>query len=307
MALIKCPECGREMSTNAKACPHCGSEITICPDCEKIYAGKVEVCINCGCDMRKLESGKAEADLFDFMNSGEDTLKCDDEKKLYEKIERYEYSFKLIHYIYIGFYLLTALIYFLAIHFSFRKDDILLNFINAYSNTNWVLIIASVMYIISATFNFIWVFIYFFCCANWLTEEKIDGMQYVRKDLNYIFTKDKKGKFYAILRDTSLIVFYGVYFKEMKSAKRTIFIGLALKVLFSIVAAIIFYVSIQQNIQIALKGMLLDNYEIKDLNFVLIIVSLVVWVLNGLFTLLYLDRFRNKAFKWARNLNNVKN
>ena len=25
MALIKCPECGKEVSNNAKACPHCGA------------------------------------------------------------------------------------------------------------------------------------------------------------------------------------------------------------------------------------------------------------------------------------------
>ncbi|MBR6570660.1 MAG: zinc-ribbon domain-containing protein [Clostridia bacterium] len=27
MALVKCPECGKEVSSNAAACPHCGSPI----------------------------------------------------------------------------------------------------------------------------------------------------------------------------------------------------------------------------------------------------------------------------------------
>lgn len=33
MALIKCPECGREISSNAAACPHCGNPVPkkMCP------------------------------------------------------------------------------------------------------------------------------------------------------------------------------------------------------------------------------------------------------------------------------------
>ncbi|MGZ6362403.1 MAG: zinc ribbon domain-containing protein [Ktedonobacterales bacterium] len=27
MALIKCPECGEQVSTSAAACPHCGKQI----------------------------------------------------------------------------------------------------------------------------------------------------------------------------------------------------------------------------------------------------------------------------------------
>ena len=27
MALIKCPECGKDVSTSAEACPHCGFPI----------------------------------------------------------------------------------------------------------------------------------------------------------------------------------------------------------------------------------------------------------------------------------------
>lgn len=48
MSLIKCPECGNEISSNAKSCPKCGCEVTICPDCGAVYAGKTEICKNCG-------------------------------------------------------------------------------------------------------------------------------------------------------------------------------------------------------------------------------------------------------------------
>lgn len=60
MALIKCPECSREISDKAAACPHCGfpisksselepQPVTVnCLDCNKDFALNAEVCPHCG-------------------------------------------------------------------------------------------------------------------------------------------------------------------------------------------------------------------------------------------------------------------
>ena len=48
MALIICPECGKQISNTAKQCIHCGCEIMTCPECNEVYVGKVEECKNCG-------------------------------------------------------------------------------------------------------------------------------------------------------------------------------------------------------------------------------------------------------------------
>lgn len=50
MALIKCSECGHEMSDHAMMCPKCGCEnnIMICPDCGKQLSSKASMCPNCG-------------------------------------------------------------------------------------------------------------------------------------------------------------------------------------------------------------------------------------------------------------------
>ena len=53
MAMIKCPECGAEISTRAVSCVKCGlpmSEIYICPECGEVMlrSGKT-VCSKCGC------------------------------------------------------------------------------------------------------------------------------------------------------------------------------------------------------------------------------------------------------------------
>lgn len=53
MAIIKCPECGHDVSDRAKTCPHCGiaiaGQITICPDCGEVIFKDAAECGNCHC------------------------------------------------------------------------------------------------------------------------------------------------------------------------------------------------------------------------------------------------------------------
>ena len=50
MALVKCKECGKEISDKVTACPACGFEnkLTICPKCHKEMSKTVNVCPHCG-------------------------------------------------------------------------------------------------------------------------------------------------------------------------------------------------------------------------------------------------------------------
>lgn len=58
MALIKCPECGKEISDKAVSCPACGHQIIsetvfennmICEECNTTLNRNDEICPNCGC------------------------------------------------------------------------------------------------------------------------------------------------------------------------------------------------------------------------------------------------------------------
>ncbi len=52
MALIKCTECGHEVSDKASTCPNCGSPIekkVLCKECGQEIPEHTEVCPNCGC------------------------------------------------------------------------------------------------------------------------------------------------------------------------------------------------------------------------------------------------------------------
>lgn len=52
MAIIKCPECGHQVSDKAPTCPNCGIEIagktTQCPQCGEIYFDEQPQCPKCG-------------------------------------------------------------------------------------------------------------------------------------------------------------------------------------------------------------------------------------------------------------------
>lgn len=51
MAIIKCPECGRQISDKAPTCPNCGVEIAgkviKCAQCGEVYFNNQESCPNC--------------------------------------------------------------------------------------------------------------------------------------------------------------------------------------------------------------------------------------------------------------------
>ena len=55
MALIKCSECKKEISSSAKVCPHCGckNEKKVCPECGCVVSVDDVVCSECGFPLQK--------------------------------------------------------------------------------------------------------------------------------------------------------------------------------------------------------------------------------------------------------------
>ncbi len=55
MALIKCKECNKEISSTAKFCPHCGykNDIEVCPECGKKISSNDSTCPHCGYPLKK--------------------------------------------------------------------------------------------------------------------------------------------------------------------------------------------------------------------------------------------------------------
>ena len=62
MALIRCNECGSDMSDKADFCPNCGAEnkIMFCPECDKQLSRKAVLCPNCGYTFRKTKTKQTD-------------------------------------------------------------------------------------------------------------------------------------------------------------------------------------------------------------------------------------------------------
>lgn len=62
MAIIKCPECGHQVSDRAATCPSCGVEIAgkvvKCPECGSVVFSDQELCPNCHCDLHEGHAGE---------------------------------------------------------------------------------------------------------------------------------------------------------------------------------------------------------------------------------------------------------
>lgn len=63
MAIIKCPECGHEVSDAADRCPNCGvgiaGNIKTCPDCGRVVLKNTAVCPSCGAKLDVAEQQAA--------------------------------------------------------------------------------------------------------------------------------------------------------------------------------------------------------------------------------------------------------
>ena len=55
MALIKCSECNKEISSSAKVCPHCGykNDNKTCPECGAVVKSSDNACPECGFPLQK--------------------------------------------------------------------------------------------------------------------------------------------------------------------------------------------------------------------------------------------------------------
>ncbi len=58
MAIVKCPECGHEVSDAADRCPNCGvsiaGNIKKCPDCGRVVLKNAEKCPSCGAEFENI-------------------------------------------------------------------------------------------------------------------------------------------------------------------------------------------------------------------------------------------------------------
>ena len=88
MSMIKCPECGKELSDKAETCINCGFPIKsclelkkICPECKNPVENGISVCPTCGFDLKVDKWECVECHTF-VDNNADKCPKCGAPKEL---------------------------------------------------------------------------------------------------------------------------------------------------------------------------------------------------------------------------------
>ena len=93
MALISCPNCGKQISEKAEVCPRCGyvikkqekseelQEIMVCEECGAELTSDMDVCPNCGCPIEKTNREEVSGDNVQAVEVTRINLQVDEKGK----------------------------------------------------------------------------------------------------------------------------------------------------------------------------------------------------------------------------------
>ncbi len=74
MAMSKCPECNKELSSTVKTCVHCGCEVKACPECNTLVLASADQCDSCGFNFNEAQESKSKkADPKETLNKAFDS------------------------------------------------------------------------------------------------------------------------------------------------------------------------------------------------------------------------------------------
>ena len=94
MAMSKCPECGKDLSSTVKSCVHCGCEVKACPECNTLVLASADQCDSCGFKFNETQESKPKkADPKETFNKAFDSW---NEKYSFESKKKISTVFKTL-------------------------------------------------------------------------------------------------------------------------------------------------------------------------------------------------------------------
>lgn len=291
MALIKCPECGKEVSSNANQCIHCGCKFTVCPECGNVTVGEVSICQKCGYAFKKTVSDNSETN--DKSVSDSDLLKkCKEVSQINGTIKK-----TLKFAIFILPLIFTAILGFAFI--KWQNSDEIKKFLTLTKTSDTIkamLALICVLYIISVLYESFFEIYTQLKSSNWIKNNKIDGIGFLRCHTND-FIDEIEVDDYQLFTDA-------VYFADKAEHKNSIFIKLIVK---TVCVAAVFTcggICVMQNLTEAMNAKIYGRPF--DFQFVTLIVTGVLAIVSFISVFL-LSSFYNKKFNvwFTKNIETV--
>lgn len=286
MSAIKCPECGKEVSSLAKQCVHCGCTLTICPECQNVLVGEHECCPKCGYTFKKQvtvqtvsESNEVDSDPIEQWKSAYPFCGL-----LLKYSKAIKLAFRSIS---------VALMIWAVITFTdWTNLDILNRVFKASSTKDTVTelaIYATIVSIISFLFSKIQDTTIKLSCSKWLKAYNIDGVSYIKKHAED--TPDKQStKNYNLLRKAALIA-------DKPSNKKYILINLILGSILRVTECICICILALDNIDGAIAaGSVGANFKFQTGALVPAIVAIVLAIIVEASTEIAFDKKMNDFY-----------
>lgn len=320
MALINCPECGKQISSSAKQCVHCGCAFTVCPECGNAIVGSSDVCPECGYSLGKTASrqgyGQTQKtdNFFDNKareqstviaeNGGQDSITSEDPIGLWQKSSPLDKfmtrSLKwvkiLLQIIAVAFLLIGV-----AVFITWVTKSPLAQLAEAegiMAATRGLVAFFCIFEIFDALFfRFRETFIRL-RCGNWIKKRRYDAITYLK---NRCETLDEG----AAVSDFGFAVFAEATYHVKEKDYAILYVDLAVRLVFTVGMFIFIGYAIVQNVFAMMAQVLIDApFEFQ---FVMLIPAAVFGVILFVSTMV-IDSIYGKKFRawFAENVSDRK-
>lgn len=289
MALINCPECGNQISSNARHCIHCGCTFSVCHECNNVSVGDVSYCPQCGYVFKK-ENIINTTVTEENSQIGEDIFKSWLKSSPVDStIMRALKIIKFVLY-FIPVIFLAVLVTSFTSWQNADELEKLLTFTKTTKTLKSMLALACIFGIFDSlcepTIN---AFIKL-RCSNWIKKSKIDGVGYLRIHSNET-CDSKDAENYQLFAEA---VYYAEHFKN----KNDIYMGIFIRLICSIATFTSGGVCIMQNLTEAMNAKIIGrSFEFQYISLIVCAVFAVIYFIAAVAA----ELFNSKQFNaWVK-------
>ncbi len=304
MALINCPECGKQISSNAGQCINCGCKITYCPECKTATAGTVAQCPVCGYKFagkishvvrEEIDGELSETANYDLFKSWQKSMPND--KTILTGLKYISIILNVISAVMVGIALILVL--------SWRNTSDPLEKIagakELKSGMQALISIACILEIINNIFDYSRESFVKIRCGNWLKKQKIDSVAYLNETIK------NRNEEYVKSKDIDELVLFteSAFIAENPSMKSSIYAGVVIRLLCATVLMVCVGVCIMQNVEEFIRVELYaDKFNFK---YACLIVAAVAGVIRFVLPILTAMPYFKKYDAWKeKNLTELK-
>lgn len=226
MALIRCPECGGEVSSNAGTCIHCGYRFIVCPECGEILSPDAQACGKCGYPLVAKPAAE-QAPVPKISDFDKITGRVNKDESLKRKLSVARWIMLALNFV-----LLAIAIWKLI---SWGRSDVLEIAMNEQSVRDLCIAMIAISVVLTAIEIMKDLFeetIFALRSANWVEQNKIDCTEYLRSFVGSV-SDARTALVYARITDSAILS------ENPKSKSR--FVGGLVAALICCLIATIFY------------------------------------------------------------------